>query len=54
MGNTNIFHELTCPTCGKKFFKPVENVYKVKNGKHTQHLCSWTCYVKTCKEIGKW
>lgn len=51
---SNIFNELVCPKCGKTFFKPVENIYKIKIKTQTHHYCSYSCYVSKLKELGRW
>ncbi len=49
-----LFDERICPTCGKKFFKPVESIYKYRDGKTVKYVCSYTCWVKELKLRGKW
>lgn len=44
----------TCPECGRKFFIPVENVYKLtvwKKGKRPKlvHYCRYNCFRKAQK-----
>ena len=50
----NMFDERICPTCGKKFFKPIESVYKYRDGNHIKYTCSYTCWVKELKKRGRW
>lgn len=34
-----------CPVCGKEFYLPPENVYKLRlDGKHRVDFCSYTCF----------
>lgn len=47
---SSIFDERICPECGKKFFKPISSIYKIKRkGEKLQYYCSYTCWNK-CKE----
>ena len=35
-----------CPKCGKKFIKPVENVYNLTVKGRLKHYCSYSCWRK--------
>ena len=53
--NKHFFDERKCPTCGKKFFKPIESVYKFRDSNgHLKYTCSYTCWVKELKARGRW
>jgi len=54
MDNNKIFDERKCPVCGKKFFKPIESIYKYRDHGHVRFVCSYTCWVKKLKQQGKW
>lgn len=49
-----IFDERICPSCGKKFFKPIESIYKIKDKGKTKYVCSYSCWVKELKQRGRW
>lgn len=50
-----IFDERICPVCGKTYFKAPESIYKYRDkANKVKHVCSYTCYVKKLKELGRW
>ena len=54
LNGKNIFNEQICHVCGKKYFRPVETIYKYRENGDVKYACSYSCWVKKRKELGTW
>lgn len=42
-----------CDVCSKEFIEAPASIYKIKVKDKVQHCCSYHCYRKRLKELGK-